>query len=221
MTKHEVPAHGSNAPQPVRTARLARPSGGARPARGAQARIRPEVRTGRLSPSGSTACVPRCSRSPGGHPIPVVSGLVSNRGWMAEAMAVEPHELLARFQEAASYPMPWREVEHRRRCRRWCIARVDLARLLPLPTHNEHDGGPYITAGLMIARNPQTGKQNVSIHRCQVTGPQSARRPDSAAPHPRVLRRWPRRRAAARCRDRHRRRPADAAGLAGDRADRS
>jgi 2,5-furandicarboxylate decarboxylase 1 len=48
---------------------------------------------------------------------------------------------------------------------------VDLAHLLPLPTHNEHDSGPYITAGLMITRNPRTGRQNVSIHRCQLSGP--------------------------------------------------
>src|SRR5262245_28295062 len=34
---------------------------------------------------------------PGGHAIPVVSGLVSDRGWMAEAMGVEPAEVLARF----------------------------------------------------------------------------------------------------------------------------
>jgi 2,5-furandicarboxylate decarboxylase 1 len=43
--------------------------------------------------------------------------------------------------------------------------------LLPLPTHNEHDSGPYVTAGLMITRNPRTGKQNVSIHRCQLSAP--------------------------------------------------
>src|ERR1700704_6669994 len=47
---------------------------------------------------------------PGGHPIPVVSGLVSDRNWIAEAMGVEPTELLARFQEAALNPIPWREV---------------------------------------------------------------------------------------------------------------
>jgi 2,5-furandicarboxylate decarboxylase 1 len=107
---------------------------------------------------------------PGGHAIPVVSGLVSDRAWMAEAMGVEPGEVLARFQEAALAPLPWHEVSvaaaqevvHRD---------VDLTRLLPIPVHNEHDGGPYITAGLMITRNPHTGKQNVSIHRCQVNGP--------------------------------------------------
>jgi len=48
---------------------------------------------------------------------------------------------------------------------------VDLAKLLPLPTHNEHDSGAYITAGLLIARNPATGVQNVSIHRLQLSGP--------------------------------------------------
>ena len=107
---------------------------------------------------------------PGGHPIPVVSGLVSDRGWMAEAMGVEPGEVLARFQDAALHPVPWRETQaapaqevvHRH---------VDLARLLPLPTHNEYDSGPYVSAGLMITRNPRTGKQNVSIHRCQLSGP--------------------------------------------------
>jgi 2,5-furandicarboxylate decarboxylase 1 len=107
---------------------------------------------------------------PGGHAMPVVSGLVSDRGWIADAMGVPPEQVLQRFQQAALDPLPWRQVDsgpvqavvHRD---------IDLARLLPLPTHNEFDRGPYITAGLMIARNPQTGIQNVAIHRCQLSGP--------------------------------------------------
>jgi 2,5-furandicarboxylate decarboxylase 1 len=107
---------------------------------------------------------------PDGHPVPVVSGLVSNRTWIADAMAVEPDQVLTRFQRAALNPIAWKEtksapvqeVVHRK---------VDLAKLLPLPVHNEHDSGAYVTAGLLIARNPRTGIQNVSIHRCQVSGP--------------------------------------------------
>src|SRR5581483_11476574 len=107
---------------------------------------------------------------PGGHPIPVVSGLVSDRGWIADAMGVEVGDVLARFQHAALNPLPWREVKsapvqeivHRE---------VDLGKQLPLPVHNEHDNGPYITAGLCIARNPKTGVQNVSLHRLQLSGP--------------------------------------------------
>ena len=73
--------------------------------------------------------------------------------------------MLARFQDATLNPLPWREVKsapvqevvHRE---------VDLGKQLPLPTHNEHDSGPYITAGLCIARNPVTGVQNVSSTAC-------------------------------------------------------
>jgi len=109
--------------------------------------------------------------SPSGHPMPVVSGLTSDRGWMADAMGVEPSELLPRFQQAALEPLPCDEVAAGPAQEVVHDKDVDLCRILPLPTHNEHDFGPYISAGLMIVRNPKTGKQNVSIHRCQVAGP--------------------------------------------------
>jgi len=112
---------------------------------------------------------------PGGHAIPVASGLISDRRWMAEAMGVPNERMLAHFQHAALDPLPWREtsaapaqeVVHGRVVHH----AVDLAKLLPLPTHNELDSGPYITAGLVIARNPQSGAQNVTIHRLQLSAP--------------------------------------------------
>jgi 2,5-furandicarboxylate decarboxylase 1 len=171
MTKHEVPTHGANAPQPVRTLRdwldhLA--------ARGRLAVLKPNIGlkfelaayAKRLDGQRATM-FPK----PGGHAIPVVSGLVSDRGWIAEAMGVEPAEMLARFRDAASRPTPWQEVKSAQAQEVVHRAPLDLAKLLPLPTHNEHDGGPYIAAGIMIVRNPKTGKQNVSIHRCQLTLP--------------------------------------------------
>jgi 2,5-furandicarboxylate decarboxylase 1 len=108
---------------------------------------------------------------PGGHPGSVVSGLVSSRAWMAEALGVSQDALVARFREAAANPLPFREVAggpaqevvHR--------SGIDLLKLLPIPTHNEYDSGPYISAGLTIARDPETGVQNVAIHRCQISGP--------------------------------------------------
>lgn len=175
MTKHHVPATadrrtGDNTPQPIRTLRdwldhleardrlkVLEPGIGLRFELAAIAK-RLDGRRATMFPK------------PDGHPIPVVSGLVSDRGWMAEAMGVGARELLPRFEQAALNPLPWQEVQsgpvqdvvHRD---------VDLAKLLPLPTHNEYDSGPYITAGIMITRNPRTGQQNVSIHRCQLSGP--------------------------------------------------
>ena len=161
---------GSNAPQPVRSLRdwmdhLAARDRLAVAKPGVALRFELAAVAKRLDGEKATL-FPR----PDGHPVPVASGLVSSRQWMAEAMGVEPREVLARFQEAALNPLPWeeaqtgpaQEVVHRN---------VDLGALLPLPTHNEHDSGAYITAGLMITRDPRTGVQNVSIHRCQVSGP--------------------------------------------------
>ena len=49
---------------------------------------------------------------PDGHAMPVISGLVSDRQWIADAMGVEAGEVLARFQDAALNPLPWQEVEN-------------------------------------------------------------------------------------------------------------
>lgn len=165
-----MPKAGDNAPQPVRSLRewldhLA--------ARDRLALVKPRVGlrfqlaaiAKRLDGERATLFP-----QPDGHRIPVVSGLVSDRTWIADAMGVEPSEVLTHFQHAALNPIPWQEV--RSAPAQDVVHRdVDLEKLLPLPTHNEHDSGPYITAGLLIARNPRTGKQNVSIHRCQVSGP--------------------------------------------------
>jgi 2,5-furandicarboxylate decarboxylase 1 len=108
--------------------------------------------------------------SPGQHAIPVVANIFADRSWVADSLGVPTDQLLTRFQNAVRHPLPWvevadapaQEVVHRD---------VDLLKQLPIPKHNEHDSGPYITAALLIARNPVTGIQNVSIHRCQVSGP--------------------------------------------------
>lgn len=106
---------------------------------------------------------------PGGHAIPVVSGFMSRREWIAEAMGVKESELLTTYRKAAENPLPWREVEAAAApCQQVVHKEIDMRKLLPIPTHSEHDSGPYITAGLVIARNPATGKQNVSIIRIQV-----------------------------------------------------
>src|SRR3974390_2820964 len=47
---------------------------------------------------------------PDGHRVPVISGLTSDRAWMAQAMGVANDRLLETFQEAALNPLPWREV---------------------------------------------------------------------------------------------------------------
>ena len=48
-------------------------------------------------------------------------------------------------------------------------ADVDLARI-PIKKHFERDGGRYITNGIIIAKDPETGVRNASHHRMMVKG---------------------------------------------------
>jgi 2,5-furandicarboxylate decarboxylase 1 len=107
---------------------------------------------------------------PGHHPIPVVANLFADRSWIADALGVPVGKLLSNFQNAVRHPLPWVEVATAP-AQEVVHEKVDLLKQLPIPKHNELDSGPYITAALLIARNPKTGIQNVSIHRCQVSGP--------------------------------------------------
>ncbi|MGC5628161.1 UbiD family decarboxylase [Georgenia sp. Z1344] len=107
---------------------------------------------------------------PDGHPGSVVSGLLSQRSWMAEALGVDEGSLVRTFEEACLSPVPWAEVADAP-VQEVVHDDVDLEQILPIPTHNEHDSGSYITAGLLISRQRSTGAQNVSIHRLQVSGP--------------------------------------------------
>ena len=106
---------------------------------------------------------------PGGFAVPVVSGYVASRAWIAEAMGVAESELLAAFRDASEKPTPWTELAAERApVREVTVEKPDLLKLFPIPRHSEHDSAPYITAGVIVARNPATGAQNVSIQRIQV-----------------------------------------------------
>src|SRR5262245_64197289 len=104
------PPRGDNAPQPIRTLRdwldrlaaqdrltIARP--------GVDLRFELAAIAKRLDGRRATL-FPR----PGGHRVPVVSGLVSDRQWIANAMGVEPGELLAAVQDGALDPVPCRQL---------------------------------------------------------------------------------------------------------------
>ncbi len=105
----------------------------------------------------------------GGRAMSVVSGFVAARSWIAEAMGADESELLAAFRDASEKPTPWTEVPAARApVQQVVVESADILKLLPIPRHNAHDSAQYITAGVIVARNPKTGVQNVSIQRIQV-----------------------------------------------------
>ncbi|MFI5267152.1 MAG: UbiD family decarboxylase domain-containing protein, partial [Chloroflexota bacterium] len=51
---------------------------------------------------------------------------------------------------------------------------VDVTRLLPILKHAEGDGGRYLSSGVVMAKDPETGLRNCSFHRFEIIGPNQA-----------------------------------------------
>ncbi len=90
----------------------------------------------------------------------------------------------------------------------------DLAQL-PIPRFFEHEGGPYITAGCIVARDPETGERNWSIARVRPLGGSRALVGIAPNHHLAVAARAARERGSAAADRRHGRQPpgADDRGL--------
>lgn len=107
-----------------------------------------------------------------GRDYPVLIGLYWNRDMMAKFFNTNSAELpfvladeIRAWRQSPMEPIivekgPANEVIE---------DKPDLSSL-PIPHHAEGDGGPYLTSSIVIAKDPDTGVRNLSIHRMMMTG---------------------------------------------------
>ncbi len=92
----------------------------------------------------------------------VAAGVCGSRGQLARSIGVEPGGLLKRVLESIESPKPF-NITDTAPCKEVVEREVDL-RSLPILTHCERDGGPYVTAGVVVAHDEEYG-YNASFHR--------------------------------------------------------
>jgi 4-hydroxy-3-polyprenylbenzoate decarboxylase len=108
-----------------------------------------------------------------GFVIPVVAGILASRDRTALLMGSTIERLPFDLLDALIHTCPPVTVATAP-CQEVVIRPpFDLRRLIPAPTHTLLDAGPYITAGLVRARDPETGASDVTIHRLCLQGPDS------------------------------------------------
>jgi 2,5-furandicarboxylate decarboxylase 1 len=134
-------------------------------------RIREPVRT-KLEMTSLVFELERLGKSPvvvfenvEGHAMPVVTNVAGNRRVLALALGVTPAELPTAFRERCTRYIPvepinrpvWHDVTIEG-------DDIDLTKL-PVPLHFAIDAAPYITAGQVTARDPETGVDTTGFHR--------------------------------------------------------
>ncbi|MFX1485924.1 MAG: UbiD family decarboxylase [Promethearchaeota archaeon] len=97
--------------------------------------------------------------------IKIAAGICGTRERLGKALNVQRKDIYPTLVKAMKQPSepneaanaPVKEVEEE----------PDLTKF-PILTHYAEDKSPYITAGVVFARDPETGMQNASIHRLMV-----------------------------------------------------
>lgn len=101
-----------------------------------------------------------------------LSGLFAAKRRVALALGQDYGYLLRHFDELESRYLEPTVVAGPAPCQEIVLQgdEVDVGSL-PLLRHYELDGGRYLTAGLQVAKDPESGARNVSIHRQLPLGP--------------------------------------------------
>jgi 2,5-furandicarboxylate decarboxylase 1 len=104
-----------------------------------------------------------------GFDVPVVGGLLSSQRRISLALDCKVDDVGARMAAATQKPIKPEAQKSAAPSQENLIAKPDLTKW-PIPTHSPLDPAPFITAGVVIARDPETGRHNLSYNRMQVYG---------------------------------------------------
>lgn len=106
-----------------------------------------------------------------GHPgWTVAGGLFNTFDRLRVALECPVERVIDRYGAAIRNPIPPRRVGDGPVKEVVLVGeRVDCTQL-PIVTHSEHDAGPYITAAVLMGRDPETGVLGLGIQRMQLKG---------------------------------------------------
>jgi 2,5-furandicarboxylate decarboxylase 1 len=105
-----------------------------------------------------------------GYDTPVVGNLLSCQANCEAAFGIDFNGIREFIGRALGAPKPPVLVERAPAQEHVHTRDIDLARMLPALHHTADDAGRFITAGIVIVRDPDTGTYNASYHRLQLTG---------------------------------------------------
>jgi 2,5-furandicarboxylate decarboxylase 1 len=106
-----------------------------------------------------------------GHNVPVVGNVLCCQLNCEAAFGMDFRGIRNAIGRALASPIPPVVVARASAQELVHTDKIDLSRMLPVLFHTAEDAGRFITAGVVIVRDPETGIYNASYHRLQLVGP--------------------------------------------------
>ncbi len=106
-----------------------------------------------------------------GHAMPVLGNLISSRENCEAAFGTDYLGIREFVARAFGNPVPPVLVAQAPVHENVRTEGFDLGRDLPILRHTDGDSGRFITAGIVVVQDPETGVYNASYHRLQLLGP--------------------------------------------------
>lgn len=103
-----------------------------------------------------------------GSRVPVAGGLLGNRDILLQQLGVTAQSRFAQLMGAIAAPAAPRLVEQAPVQENVLTRGIDLLKQLPVPTSNSRDSGPFITAGILVYKDAETGRTHTAVRRFQV-----------------------------------------------------
>ncbi len=105
-----------------------------------------------------------------GASMPVLGNFLASERNVEIAFGADRDQVRMLLERGLSEPLPPEVVDGPESQEVVHTDGIDLDALLPVLTHAPGDGGRFVTAGVVIARDPVTGVPNASFHRMQLLG---------------------------------------------------
>lgn len=105
-----------------------------------------------------------------GSKVKVAGGLYGDRKILYELLHMNHENRLFKFMDAIANPKPYSVVNTGPVKENIIKENIDISKLFPIPKFQEKDSSSFITAGVLVIKDPETGKYFTSIRRFQING---------------------------------------------------
>lgn len=103
-----------------------------------------------------------------GHRVPVVGGVFGERQIYYDLMGMTKEDRLQRIMDAIANPKPPKLLKNGPVQENIITRNIDIGKMFPIPKSNGKDSERFITAGMLVVKDPETKKTYMAVRRFQI-----------------------------------------------------